>query len=83
MAICVFTKEWDINDRVSIKGKTIDYLDGSVVDLVWVTWEGNKMNNSRYLGVLVNGLKACDCGIELDYKILENAIKLIPRGDFI
>ncbi len=66
-----------------MKGKTIDYLDGNVVDLVYITWEGNEMNNSKYLGVLVNGLKACDCGIELDYKILENAIELIPHRDFI
>ena len=41
------------------------------------------MNNSKYLGVLVNGLKAYDCGIELDRKILKNAIEPIPRGDFI
>ena len=41
------------------------------------------MNNSRYLGVLINGLKARDYGIELDYKILENAIKLIPYRDFV
>ena len=41
------------------------------------------MNNNRYLGVLVNGLKAYNCGIELDRKILKNAIKLIPYRDFI
>ena len=41
------------------------------------------MNNSKYLGVLVNGLKAYNCGIELDCKILKNIIKLIPYGDFI
>ena len=66
-----------------MKGKTIDYLDSSVVDLVYATWENNKINNSGYLGVLVNGLEACNCGIELDHKILENAIKLIPYGDFV
>ena len=36
-----------------------------------------------YLGVLVNGLKAYNYGIELDRKILKNAIELIPYGDFI
>ena len=41
------------------------------------------MNNSRYLGVLINGLKAYNCGIELDRKILKNAIELIPCGDFV
>ena len=41
------------------------------------------MNNSGYLGVLVNGLKAYNYSIELDYKILKNAIKLIPYRDFI
>ena len=41
------------------------------------------MNNSGYLGFLVDGLKAYNCSIELDCKILENAIELIPRGDFI
>jgi hypothetical protein len=66
-----------------VKGKTINYLDGSVVDLVYATWEGNKINNSGYLGVLINGLKAYNYGIELDCKILENAIELIPRGDFV
>jgi hypothetical protein len=66
-----------------VKGKTINYLDSSVVDLVRATWEGNKTNNSGYLGVLINGLEARDYSIELDRKILENAIKLISRGDFI
>ena len=41
------------------------------------------MNNSGYLEVLVNGLKAYNYGIKLDYKILKNAIKLIPYRDFI
>ena len=66
-----------------MKGKTIDYLDGSVVDLVYATWEGNKINNNGYLGFLVNSLKVYNCSIELDYKILENAIKLILCGDFV
>ena len=66
-----------------MKGKTINYLDSSVVDLVRATEEGNKINNSRYLGVLVNNLKAYNYSIELDYKILKNAIKLIPYRDFI
>ena len=83
LAICVFTKEWNINNRVGAKGKTIDYLDGSVVDLVCTTWEGNKINNSGYLGVLVNGLEARDYSIKLDHKILKNIIKLIPYRDFV
>ena len=66
-----------------MKGKTINYLDSSVVDLVYATQEGNKINNSMYLGVLFNGLKTYNYGIELDYKILEDAIELIPREDFI
>ena len=41
------------------------------------------MNNSGYLGFLVNGLKAYNYSIKLDHKILKNAIKLIPRKDFI
>jgi predicted transcriptional regulator len=41
------------------------------------------MNNSGYLGVLVNSLKAYNYGIKLDRKIFENTIKLIPRGDFV
>ena len=36
-----------------------------------------------YLGVLFNGLKTYNYSIELDYKILEDAIELIPREDFI
>ena len=41
------------------------------------------MNNNRYLGFLVNGLKAYNYSIKLDRKILKNAIELIPCGDFI
>ena len=41
------------------------------------------MNNSGYLGVLINGFKAYNCGIKLDHKIFKNTIELIPRGDFI
>ena len=41
------------------------------------------MNNSRYLEVLINSLKAYNYGIELDYKILKNAIELIPYRDFV
>ena len=42
-----------------------------------------KINNSKYLRFLVNGLKAYNYNIELDRKILKNAIKLIPCGDFV
>ena len=66
-----------------MKGKTIDYLDGSVVDSVYATWEGSEINNSRYLRFLINGLKAYNYGIKLDCKILKNAIELIPYRDFI
>ena len=66
-----------------MKGKTINYLDSSVINLIYATWEGNKINNNRYLGFLVNGLKAYNYSIELDRKILKNAIKLIPYRDFI
>ena len=66
-----------------MKGKTINHLNSSVVDLVCATWEGNKINNNRYLGFLVNGLKAYNYSIKLDYKILKNAIKLIPCRDFV
>ena len=41
------------------------------------------MNNSGYLGFLVNGFKVYNYSIKLDRKILKNAIKLIPYRDFI
>ena len=66
-----------------MKGKTINHLDSSVVDLVYTTWKGNKINNSKYLGFLINNFKAYNYSIKLNRKILKNAIKLIPHGDFI
>jgi predicted transcriptional regulator len=66
-----------------MKSKTINHLNGSVVDSVHTTWKGNKINNNRYLGVLVNSFKIYNYSIKLDYKILKNAIKLIPYRDFV